>query len=95
METKVEKTKLEIRLEEETPNFLKKYKDLILSAIEDYIYIPDFLWRNDYIYESFEKNLKDLNIQDNIVLDEINSIKNIVRDIADWKYIGQFGKLYE
>ncbi len=86
MERKVEKTNLEIRLEKETPNFLREYKDLILSVIEDYIYIPNFLWRDDYIYESFEKDLKDLNIQDNTILDEISFVKDIVKDIADWKY---------
>jgi len=94
METKVEKTELEIRLEEETPNFLKKYKNLILSVIEDYIYIPNFLWRYDYIYEQFEKSLEDLEMWDDI-LKEIDSVKNIARDIADWKYEARFWKLWD
>jgi hypothetical protein len=59
---------------------------LILSVIDDYIYIPDFTWRNDFIYESFLKNLKNKNIWEKI-WKEIDYIKVIVRDIADWKYI--------
>ena len=86
MERIVEKSELQIRLEEETPNFLNEYKELILSVIEDYIYIPDFMWRNDYIYDSFENNLKSENIWSE-VLEEVICIKRIIRDIADWKYI--------
>jgi hypothetical protein len=42
MKNIIEKSELQIRLEKETPNFLKQYKELILSVIDDYIYIPDF-----------------------------------------------------
>jgi len=78
------KNAMSIRLEEETPNFLKKYKNLILSVIEEY----------DYIYEQFEKSLEDLEMWDDI-LKEIDSVKNIARDIADWKYEARFWKLWD
>ena len=80
------KWELQVRLETECPVFFSEYKDKILSVIEDYVYIPDFIWRDDYIYDFFIKDISKENNLNDKIRNEMSSVKNIVRDIADWKY---------
>jgi len=83
----MEKLDLQIRLESECPIFFEEYRDMILSVIEDYIYIPDFTWRSEFISNSFNGKLLKLEIESSELLKEIDLVKNIVVDIAYWKYI--------
>jgi len=83
----MEKLDLQIRLESECPIFFEEYRDMILSVIEDYVYIPDFTWRSKFISDAFNRELLKVEVESSELLKEIDLVKSIVVDIADWKYI--------